>query len=583
MKSKLSNLKIATRLIATFTALSIITTIVGVTGLVGLSRLDKSLEELYSRRMVSLPVMSSIINDLNSIQIVSKDAILNYDDSSALQTDEADFQKYTQDYQKQHEELLKTITTQKRLDQVGAAKSTFEQTLQPQIEKAFSLAKAGDTKQATSILQSLNQSSTEVRAAYEDLMDSRVSAAAEDNVANSQMAKMLYAIVISISLLGIILSFILGQRLSRSISKPVEELVHAAGEFANGKLDAQIAYHSNNEFGQLAESLRYAFKTLQYVVKDISKKLTTIASGDIDVQRVSTYEGDFAPLSESVNQIVDNLNELFSLVKVSADQVNGGAGQVADGAQELAQGATEQASSIQEFSASILDVSQKIKDNTRHVEQVSSYIDETTKHVGQSNERMQQMLAAMEDINSSSSEISKIIQVIDNIAFQTNILALNAAVEAARAGEAGKGFAVVADEVRNLASKSADAAKQTTQLIETSIAKVKDGSDIANDTAEALQKVSEQILKVEETVKKIEKASNAQADAVSDITQGVEQISSVVQTTSATAEQSAAASEELSAQAATLQHQMARFRLRDDQSPSITEEPEEDSADSLAV
>ncbi|NLP25785.1 MAG: methyl-accepting chemotaxis protein, partial [Clostridiales bacterium] len=223
---------------------------------------------------------------------------------------------------------------------------------------------------------------------------------------------------------------------------------------------------------------------------------------------------------------------------------------------------TEQASSIEELSASINEIAVQVKENADNVNTATKYVNETIDVIVESTNEMNNMLAAMNDINNSSNEIAKIIKVIDDIAFQTNILALNAAVEAARAGTAGKGFAVVADEVRNLALKSADAAKQTTALIENSIATVQHGSSLAEKAAGSLEVVATKSNLVGETIEHVLVASNEQAQSIEQINTGVEQISSVVQTNSATAEESAAASEELSGQADMLKNLVSEFRLK---------------------
>ncbi|WP_277668521.1 methyl-accepting chemotaxis protein [Caproiciproducens galactitolivorans] len=369
-------------------------------------------------------------------------------------------------------------------------------------------------------------------------------------------------VLILITIVGILSLISIYFSIVKTISKPVEELIEAATQFAEGNLDVNITFRSQNELGQLADAFRFAMQSLRYAINEITNKLVKIAEGDLSLKPLKGYAGDYAPIATAVNTILDSLNGTFKNVLTSSEQISNGSSQVASGAQNLAQGATEQASAIQELSATISDVSQRVNENTEHVTEATSYIEETTKQVQHSNQQMQQMLEAMNNINISSNEISKIIKVIDNIAFQTNILALNAAVEAARAGAAGKGFSVVADEVRNLASKSADAAKQTTQLIENSIEKVTDGTQIADSTAQALNMAAEQMANVQDTIRKIEQASTAQATAISEITKGIEQVSAVVQTNSATAEESAAASEELSAQAKILRSEAEKVKLR---------------------
>jgi len=258
----------------------------------------------------------------------------------------------------------------------------------------------------------------------------------------------------------------------------------------------------------------------------------------------------------------------------SSEQVSSGSEQVSNGAQALAQGATEQASSIEELSATITEIASNVKLNATSAADASIKVNHVSSELDVSNQNMQDMIAAMSKISDSSSQIGKIIKAIEDIAFQTNILALNAAVEAARAGAAGKGFAVVADEVRNLASKSAEAANNTTALIENSIKEVENGTKIADQTATALKKVVLEATAVSNTVTLISQASNEQANSINQITLGVDQISSVVQTNSATAEESAAASEELSGQAQILKSLVGKFKLKNQATQVIESNPQ---------
>ncbi|MBC3803219.1 HAMP domain-containing protein [Acetobacterium fimetarium] len=287
-----------------------------------------------------------------------------------------------------------------------------------------------------------------------------------------------------------------------------------------------------------------------------------IAGGDLDVDIHINTGDEIADLGRSFQKMTDHINDVMTSIDSAAIQVAAGSKQIADSSMGLSQGATEQASSIEQLTASIEEISSQTKLNANNASEASELAESTKEDALQGNSEMKLMLQSMEEINESSNNISKIIKVIEEIAFQTNILALNAAVEAARARQHGKGFAVVAEEVRNLAARSADAAKETTAMIEGSIKKVDHGTQIATKTAAALNKIVGDVTKVSDIVGEIATASNEQAIGISQINQGIMQVSEVVQMNTATSEESAAASEELSSQAELLREQAERFNLK---------------------
>ena len=350
----------------------------------------------------------------------------------------------------------------------------------------------------------------------------------------------------------------------RLIKAPISEIQNAAIKMAEGDLDVEISYTSKDELGVLAEQVRRLIRKLQVIIDDENKFLAKMAAGDFTVDSVceEEYTGGFHPLLVSFRGIADKLNDTMLQINQSSAQVASGSEQVSSGAQALSQGATEQASSVEELAATINEISGKVKENADNARQANEKAGSISAEMNVSNEKMQQMIQAMGDITNCSHEIGKIIKTIEDIAFQTNILALNAAVEAARAGAAGKGFAVVADEVRNLASKSAEASKNTSVLIENSLKAVENGTRIADETARSLYQAVNGVDEMTAIIGQISEASSAQADSISQVTMGIDQISSVVQTNSATAQESAAASEELSSQSQMMKSLVDRFKLR---------------------
>ncbi|GAA0176623.1 hypothetical protein SH2C18_00100 [Clostridium sediminicola] len=316
-------------------------------------------------------------------------------------------------------------------------------------------------------------------------------------------------------------------------------------------------------FLKINNYFKAAIKSISENINELSNILSSISNGNLDVETTVDYKGDFSQIKISLNDIIQSLNEVLSDINNAADQVASGSKQVSDSSLALSQGATEQASSVEELTATIEEISTQTKQNAQNANKAKEITEGAKSNATKGNLEMEKMLSAMGEINESSNNISKIIKVIDEIAFQTNILALNAAVEAARAGEHGKGFAVVAEEVRNLAARSANAAKETTALIEGSINKVKDGTKIANNTANSLHKIVKGAADAAELVGNIAIASNEQALGVNQVNQGISQIANVVQTTSATSEETASASEELSGQAEMLKNQVSKFKLKE--------------------
>ena len=346
--------------------------------------------------------------------------------------------------------------------------------------------------------------------------------------------------------------------LSRAVRRPISQIAEAAEKLAAGDLNIEIAYHSNDELGTLAEMFREMSGSMKAV---IDQQLGAMSDGDFTVTPQAEYTGDYSSIKSALVNIRKSLSNTLNEINLSADQVFSGSAQVSDSAQMLSEGAAEQAGSIEELASAINEISFQVQETAANMEAARRLTAKAGKQVEVSNRQMEEMLLAVGEISEKTEQIRAINNTIEEIAFQTNILALNAAVEAAHAGESGKGFAVVAGEVRRLAGKSTEAVKRTSLLIDGTVEAVEKGRKIANATAESLHNVVESTNEVLNTVDKIDAAAQHQAGSIAQVTQEIGQISGVVQNNSATSEESAAASEELSGQAQRLKELVSRFKM----------------------
>ncbi len=382
---------------------------------------------------------------------------------------------------------------------------------------------------------------------------SKINAAVNGTILRNTLVGLLLLLVI-----GSFTFFFVNRNIVRRIYQLVESLkkVGETGDFSN-----RVVVEGNDEIAESKVAFNQMVSSFQIFINNLSKTLSAIASGDLSQNVTEASKGDLEELRLNANESISLLTNLIFDIKEASIQVNSGADELALSSQGLAAGSSQQAASAEEISSSMSQLGAQTKNNSDNARTASQLSQEMLNNVSSGNEQMTQLMASMKEINETSLDVGKIIKVVDEIAFQTNLLALNAAVEAARAGKYGKGFSVVADEVRNLASRSAEAAKSTMALIETSVKKVEKGVSNSDKTAQILKEINENAKKVNSLVSNIAIASVEQINGIEEVNKGLSQINNVVQQNASISEESASASEELSALSMQLKDMLGKFKV----------------------
>ena len=396
-------------------------------------------------------------------------------------------------------------------------------------------------------------------------LDELTDEASSETVRNMVVCTVAGFVVIIVCL---VFAFTLTRKTSKRVLETILEPLHAiedvAMELTEGNLHSTLEYHSDDEIGKLAHSMRKSIRILGTYVDDIDRSMKLFSEGNFDFHPEVEWRGDFVGILNSFMAFQASMAGTIKGIQNVSNEVSGAAEQVASSSNDLADGATNQAAVVEELTATVTGVSEQVEKNSQSAKEISVKVDELGNAISESNGKMHEMVDSMHEISEASKEIDKIITTINEIASQTNLLALNASIEAARAGEAGKGFAVVANQVNVLADQSAQAAKESATLIETSVKAVEKGMVIAGQTAAQLEEVAENSKLITTEVTNIAETLETQTTEIKQINEGIEQINDVVQTNSATSEECAAASQEMSSEAESLREMIRKFKVAED-------------------
>ena len=552
-------MKLRTKILAGFLIMALVAVIIGVAGLISTSALKSITNELNELQEENDSVTKVLNAHYVWRQALTESVLTGSEFTGSLDPNTCALGLWHESDQAKKMSDPRLLNDLKQLD-------APHEYIHTEAKIIVSLIKEGRMNEASNFLENdIFPKTAEVISILAD-MQSRYNDLVKDKEADSiRIAGLVDVVNIVLIIVALGICVFLALYISGMISKPLVKFTAflqragSTGDITIYPDDEEVIRKYSKNKDEIGAMISGCASFVGHVV-NIATELEIVASGDLTVEVELLSQSD--TMGKSLSQVVDNLNHLFGGINSSANQVSAGSKHVADGSQALAQGATQQAASIEELSDSVAEVAERTKTNAGMAKEAAKLSDTIRGDAEEGSRQMDDMITAVKEINDASQSISKIIKTIDDIAFQTNILALNAAVEAARAGQHGKGFAVVAEEVRNLASKSAEAAKDTGNMIQNSMEKAELGSRIAGETAASLTKIATGINESSQLVVEIAKASEEQSMRITQINTGIDQVAQVVQQNSATAEESAAASEEMSSQSTILQEMISQFKFR---------------------
>ncbi|MFI3174907.1 MAG: methyl-accepting chemotaxis protein [Bacillota bacterium] len=557
----MKDLKIKFKLYGLSGALLIALVVVGIISLSLMSKLNEGTTIVSANWLPSVIIAEELNTATSDFRIAETSHVVSQDNAT-MQEHEQTIATVKSDISSMFSEYSTTLITNDTDKALIERASTLWNQYLSIHEQMITYSKNNDTTSAMEIMENESeQVFNEVSGVFLELVAFNKNGADQASLDGDNLYSSTIILLSVIMGAVAITSMLFSTYVVNMITKPIREIEDAAADMSQGVLTAKIDYTSKDELGNLSTSMRDLCGMFQDMISDLSYLLESMANGDFTIKskRPDLYVGDFSPLIEMTNMISEQLSETLAQINEASGQVATGSTQVATTSQILAQGSIQQSESVEQLSETLQRIEEQTTLNADNAILARNESEKSKEDIIQSSKKMEAMINSMNDINTKSNEISKIIKVIDDIAFQTNILALNAAVEAARAGQAGKGFAVVADEVRNLASKSAESAQNTAKLIEETMDAVNIGVALADETGQAIDEVVEVVESVTELIEQIASASEQQRTSVIKITDDVQSISGVVRSNSASTEESAATSEELSTQSSLLKSLVAKF------------------------